>query len=247
MRANRVTGAAVEESRRSDVTAVVLLVAIAAAVSWAVSYAFDANRAGAPGAIVALAVTYAVLTAGAIAWALRAGELRRWLVPKTGDLTRGFVAALVLFACAFGFVKLITMHTSPRAAWMARLYLQLGDPRPLREHQAWVGAGIAVMAVMEEIVWRGWVKTLLEHLLGVRFAWVAAAVLYALAHVPTLWALADTMIGKNPLVVFAALGAGLVWSALTRAFGGRLAPSIVSHGLFDWAVLMMFRLWGPSV
>jgi membrane protease YdiL (CAAX protease family) len=71
--------------------------------------------------------------------------------------------------------------------------------------------------------------------------------MYALAHVPTLWALSDGEIGKNPLVLIAALGAGLVWSALARIFGDRLMPSIVSHGLFDWAVLMMFRLWGPSV
>jgi len=25
---------------------------------------------------------------------------------------------------------------------------------------------------------------------------------------------------------------------------GRLAPSIFAHILFDWTVLMMFRLWG---
>ena len=64
---------------------------------------------------------------------------------------------------------------------------------------------------------------------------------------PTLWALSDSTLGKNPMVLIAALGAGLVWSALARVFGDRLTPSIISHGLFDWAVLMMFRLWGPSV
>ena len=85
---------------------------------------------------------------------------------------------------------------------------------------------------------------------------MAAAGLYALVHLPTLWALSDTTLevgtkpgasGLNPIVVIGALGAGLVWGAMVRIFGGRLWPSIVCHALFDWAVLMMFRLWGPSV
>ena len=224
-----------------------MLVAIVSSVAWAVSYAFDMQRAGAPSAIVAIGVTYTALTACGLVYAWKTQKLKRWMLPASGDLTRGFVASLLLFALAFGFVKLITMHESPRAAWMARLYLQLGDTKPLREHQAWVGAGIAVAATMEEIVWRGWVKSLLERLLGRRFGWIAAACMYALAHVPTLWALSDSTLGKNPIVLIAALGTGLVWSALARVFGDRLTPSIVSHGLFDWAVLMMFRLWGPSV
>ena len=237
----------VDEEKRADIAAVGMLVAIVSVVAWAVSYAFDMQRAGAPGAMVALGVTYGALGACGLVYAWKTSQLKRWMVPASGDLTRGFVASLLLFALAFGFVKLITMHESPRAAWMARLYLQLGDTKPLREHQAWVGAGIAVAATMEEIVWRGWVKSLLERLLGRRFGWIAAACMYALAHVPTLWALSDSTLGKNPIVLIAALGAGLVWSALARVFGDRLTPSIISHGLFDWAVLMMFRLWGPSV
>jgi hypothetical protein len=30
---------------------------------------------------------------------------------------------------------------------------------------------------------------------------------------------------------------------MARAFG-RLGPSIIAHALFDWAVVMMFPLWG---
>jgi membrane protease YdiL (CAAX protease family) len=237
----------VDEEKRLDVAAVGMLVGIVSAVAWAVSYAFDMTRAGATSAIVALGVTYVALAACGLVYAWKTSQLKRWMIPASGDLTRGFVASILLFALAFGFVKLITMHESPRAAWVARLYLQLGDTKPLREHQAWVGAGIALAATLEEIVWRGWAKSLAERLLGRRYGWMACACLYALAHVPTLWALSDGTIGKNPLVLIAALGAGLVWSALARVFGDRLTPSIVSHGLFDWAVLMMFRLWGPSV
>jgi len=81
---------------------------------------------------------------------------------------------------------------------------------------------------------------------GSRRAWIYAAFLYALAHVPTLWLLSDTRAGLNPLVVLGALGCGLVWGGLAR-HKGRLVPGALSHILFDWCVIMMFRFWGPSV
>lgn len=237
---------AVKDGQRGDVARVVMLVALTAAASWGISWGFDPARAGQPSALEGLGATYAVLTVCALAYGFRTSQLKKWLLPRFGDLSVGFFAALGLFGCAFGFVKLITLHHSPRAAWMAHLYLQLGDPRPLRHHQAWVGVGLAVAATMEEVVWRGWAKSMLDNLVGLRAGWIAAAVLYALAHVPTLWALSDSSVGLNPVVVIAALGAGLVWSGMARVFG-RLWPGIVCHALFDWAVLMMFRLWGPSV
>jgi membrane protease YdiL (CAAX protease family) len=236
----------VGEDKRDDMALVAQLVGITGAVAWAVSYAFEPARAGQPRALVALGATYGALTALALFHAYRKGRLKAWLVPATGDLTRGFVAALVLFGCAYGFVKLITFHASPRAAWLARLYLQIGDPTPLRKHQAMVGLAIAVAALLEELVWRGWARELLEALVGERKAWLAAGVLYALAHVPTIFALADTRVGPNPVVFVGALGCGIVWSAMARFFD-RLAPSVVSHALFDFAVLVMFRLWGASI
>jgi membrane protease YdiL (CAAX protease family) len=238
---------AVEAERKSDVASVLMVVGIVSSAAAALSYGFDASRAGEPSALGAIAGTYVLLAAGAVVYGLRTKLLGRWLVPGWGDITRGFAFALVVFVCAFGMVKLLSAHGSPRAAWMARIYLQLGDTKPLRQHQGLVGLGITVMAVLEETVWRGWVQSLLDGLVGRRFGWVAAAALYALAHVPTLWALADSTVGLNPIVVMGALGAGLVWGAMVRIFGGRLWPSIVCHALFDWAVLMMFRLWGPSV
>jgi membrane protease YdiL (CAAX protease family) len=103
------------------------------------------------------------------------------------------------------------------------------------------GAVIAA-AVAEELVWRGMVTQLLAERVGSRMAWVWAAVLYALAYAPTMWALRSSA-GLNPLLVGAALGAGLLWGAMARAFG-RLAPGVLAHALFDWAVVMMFPLWG---
>jgi membrane protease YdiL (CAAX protease family) len=182
--------------------------------------------------------------------ALRAhsyGELGAWLRPTWGDFTRGFAATLFLFACAYLYVKSIAPAGTPREGWMARIYLELGDPSLMRRNAPVVAFGLITLASAEEIVWRGLVTTLFAERFGSRRAWIFAAVAYAIATLPLMWALRDEAAGLNPVVPLAALGAGLVWGALTRYFGGRVFPAIVSHALFYWCVLMMFRLWGPSV
>jgi hypothetical protein len=62
--------------------------------------------------------------------------------------------------------------------------------------------------------------------------------LYALAHVPTVFTLADPIVGPNPLLAVAALGAGLVWSFAAAQFG-RLPPVIVSHAVFSYFAITM--------
>jgi uncharacterized protein len=182
--------------------------------------------------------------------ALRAhkdGELVAWLRPTWGDFTRGFAATLFLFAGAYVYVKIIAPAGTPRDAWMARIYLQLGDPSVMRKNAPLVAFGLIALSAAEEIVWRGLVTTLFAERFGSRHAWILAAVAYAVASLPVMWALRDEAAGPNPVLPLAALGAGLMWGALTRFYGGRVFPAIVSHALFYWSVLMMFRLWGPSV
>jgi membrane protease YdiL (CAAX protease family) len=222
------------------------LAGIVVVIAVAAHFAFDVSRAGTPSFFVIMAVPTIVIAGLGIARAKHDGVLRNWLSVRGGDFTRGFTAAVLLFGAAFAFSKVVTPTTSPRASWLARLYLQLGDPTNLRKHVTIVVAAIIVMAIAEELVWRGLVIALLEEEIGSRRAWVWAAVLYALAHLPTVWALKDPVAGANPLLLVAALGAGLVWGGMARRFE-RLLPSVFSHVLFDWAVLMMFRLWGPSV
>ncbi len=126
------------------------------------------------------------------------------------------------------------------------LYGQFGDPRQLAAHAPAIAATIAATALAEEVLWRGVVTHLLEERLGSRMAWLWAAGLYAVAYVPTAWSLragAGDAGGLNPAVVGAALAGGLLWGAMARAFG-RLAPGVLAHALFDWAVVMMFPLWG---
>ena len=123
-----------------------------------------------------------------------------------------------------------------------RVYLQVGDPEMLQRHMLVVSLGVCTVAALEEISWRGYVFPILEERLGTRRAWPATAVLYAVAHLPTMVLLRDAFAGPNPLVVLAALGCGLVWG-LVVARTGRLPVAIVSHVLFTWGVVLQFPLW----
>jgi membrane protease YdiL (CAAX protease family) len=191
-----------------------------------------------------LAVGPTVVLALALSPRVAREELKIWVTPKWGDFTAAFVGALVLFGLAVLFTKLAMPPGSPRRIWLVSVYSQLGDPKSLQSHAVLVGAGVAVAAAAEELLWRGCVTELLTARLGSRRAWIAAAVLYACAHVPAMWALrADA--GLDPLLPLAALGGGLVWGAMARIYG-RLVPGILSHALFDWCVVMMFPLWEPA-
>ena len=219
----------------------VLLVAIGT------SMGFQESRAGTVAGYLWAAGPSVGMAVFALGYAWWRSELKRWMLPQWGDISRGFVSAIALFGVSFAFVKLTVHESSPSAAWIVRLYAQAGDPSELRDHVKLVAAGIVTVAVAEEIVWRGLVRSALEETLGGARAWVVSAFLYALAHLPTLWVLRDEHAGVNPMVPLAALGAGLVFGGMTRYYMGRLGPAIVAHAIFDWGVVMMFRLYGNSV
>jgi membrane protease YdiL (CAAX protease family) len=184
-----------------------------------------------------------VLAAIAAAWARREELLGDWLRPRWGDFTRGVMGAVLLMGLAWAFSRLVTPRGSSHEIWLVTLYGQIGDPKVLRAHGTEVAVAIAVVALAEEVLWRGVVTQLLADRLGSRTAWIWSAVLYAVAYVPTAWSLGSGS-GLDPALPIAALGAGLLWGFMARTFG-RLGPSVLAHALFDWAVLMMFPLWGP--
>lgn len=168
-------------------------------------------------------------------------DLFRW---RSGDVTLGALVALLLGAGVLLGRQLIAPRGSAMEGWVVRIYLQLG-PTPA-EHSSLLlfSLGVVTVAALEEIVWRGLVQQVLEEYLGVRRGWIVGAVLYALAHAPTLWLLAMPPAGKNPLLVMAALYAGAVWGFLV-ARKQRLPPAILSHVLFSYGLAIQFRLWGP--
>ena len=222
------------------------LAGIVLTIAVASHFAFDVTRAGSTKVFLIMAVPTVALAIAGVVRAANDGVLKEWTRTRSGDFTRGFAAAAVLFGACFAFTRTFMPLHSDRSSWLARLYLQLGDPATLRQSVAWVVLAIVVLAVSEELLWRGLVTSLLEELIGSRRAWVWAAVLYALAQVPTVWALRDPVAGPNPLILMIALAAGLVGGGMARKFG-RLLPGVFSHVLFLWTVVMMFRLWGPSV
>ena len=209
-------------------------------------FGFLPSRAGSPSLFLVIGVPNLLLALFAIERARRDGVLKHWFGVRGGDFSIGFLTAGVLFAATWAFVKAFVPTNSPRDAWLARIYLQTGDPVKLRSHIAIMVLGLVGMAICEEVVWRGLVVSILEEKVGSRRAWLYAVVLYALAHVPAAFALRDPNLGPNPLLPIATLACGLVWGFLNRKLG-RLTPGIFAHGLFLWGVVMMFRMWGPSV
>ena len=94
---------------------------------------------------------------------------------------------------------------------------------------------VMVGGALSSVLW-GWAADRL----GSRRGWPLAALLYAVALLPSVYLLSDPSAGLNPLVVIAALGCGIVWSFMA-SLGGRLAPVIISHMAFTYFSALQFR------
>jgi hypothetical protein len=214
-------------------------------VGGASAVAFSDAYAARPAMLYVLLVPYAALAVVAIWRMWRDGtllDLFRW---RSGDIATGVFGALGLGVGVYLGRQFIAPKGSPSESWVVRLYLQLGDVPADRGKTVVYSLLIVLIALLEEVVWRGMVQQILEERMGIRRGWVATTMLYALAHVPTAWALAMPPMGKNPLLVLAALLCGAVWGFLA-ARKQRLAPALVSHALFTYGLAVQFRLWGPS-
>lgn len=206
-----------------------LALLVTALVAAAIGFALREQVAGTPAMWLGLGVPYLLLSAFALYRMFDDGTLLDVLRPRSGDLSIGFLLAAVLFGGAWGVRQVAFGSGSPKVVWLFRIALQVGGLQPSPGLMAFI-AGIAIL---EELVWRGLVLGAVTESLGTRRAWPVTAVLYALAHVPTVFTLADPMAGPNPLLVFAALGAGLVWS-FAASITGRLPPVLVSHAVFSY-------------
>jgi membrane protease YdiL (CAAX protease family) len=224
--------------RPAEVAFVAVAILATGVASW---FAFSPDLSGTL-AFWALAGGPAVLVAvPALVWATREGFVKSWLMPRWGDLSRGIVGAAALFGLAWLFARAVAPAGSPRQVWLVSLYGQIGDPTVLQAHAPAVAFAIVVVSAAEELVWRGAVTQVFADRFGSRTAWLWAAGAYALAYVPTMWALRGGL-GLNPVLVVAALGGGLFWGAMSRVFG-TLVPVVVTHAFFDWAAIMMMPLW----
>jgi CAAX protease family protein len=154
--------------------------------------------------------------------------LRRLLAFRPGDPSIGVLIGAVLAIGTWLGARLLIPPHSPIHAWVLQVFLLVGDT------STWFSvACLVLLAACEEIVWRGLVQTLLAERFGARLGWILGAVLYALAHVPTLSTLQDAVAGYNPLIVLLSLGCGLCWAFL-RETTGRLLPGFFSHAAFTY-------------
>lgn len=225
---------------------VVLALAVVAVLAVTQAVAFQEARAGTLSFFVWLGAPSVALAGVAAVVLRRDGRLGELAAVRAGDFSRGALLAATLFAASWAFTRVVTPPSSLRAAWLARVYTQLGDPAALRERTTLLLAGLAVVAAADELVLRGLVPHLLEPALGTRRALLAATFLAAAAALPVAFVLADPVAGPNPLVPLLALGCGAFWSFAARRYG-RLGPGVFSHFLYAWAVTVLLRLFGPSV
>jgi len=220
---------------------IVLGIAIPAFFGWQI------QRAGTSGFwLLVLLPTVVLAVVGAVR-AQRVGELGEWVKPRWGDATAGVLSAALMLGGAYLFTRVVAPPDSPRVAWLLRIYMQVGEPSVLQKNTALLAGGIIVAAIAEEILWRGFVTTLVAERFGSRYAWMIAAVLYGAAHVPAAFVLGAPNAGPNVILPMGAMGAGFVWGALVRMKSGSLVAAMISHALFDWCVISMFRLHGLSL
>jgi CAAX protease family protein len=184
-------------------------------------------------------VPHFVLAAFAVHALAKSGKLSARVTPRAGDLSIGALTGFALLAASWGARSVLTPTGTPRQIWLLRLYLQLGDPDKL-QHSVFLTGALCAIVLAEELVWRGLVLEELTERLGTRRGWLVAALLYALAALPTVYLTGDGIAGPNPLLVLAAFGCGLVWTFLAGRFG-RLLPGAVSHLVFTYFSAVQFR------
>jgi uncharacterized protein len=197
-------------------------------VAAAVGYALRPALAGSPQMWLVLGLPYLALAVGGLVRLARRGQLSSMLSLRRGDASLGILLGLGLLGATWLVTKQWLYGGTAQRAWLFEVFLLAGDPDS-------VAGGVCLLGVVacEEIVWRGWVQFELRELLGARRAWIICALLYAVAHLPTLFTLQDELAGNNPLLLLAALGCGLCWSFVTERTG-RLAPALFAHAVFSY-------------
>ncbi len=209
-------------------------------VTLAIGVAFQPEHAGTWYFWAPLVLVYGALSLVALFRMQQVGSLAEKLMPRRGDVALGAViAGLLILGTWIGRSTLAPVGT-PSHGWLLRLYLQVGNPETLQRSVKYT-ALLLLIPICEELVWRGLVLGELKHALGPRKAWPLGALLYALCHIPTVFSLSDPVAGPNPLVLLAAVGAGLVWTFSANQFG-RLAPVIISHMAFTYFSAAQFRM-----
>jgi membrane protease YdiL (CAAX protease family) len=212
----------------------VLAVALVAGAS---SWAFSLERAASPWLFAVMGAAELAALALGIGVLRGEAELGEAWTPRWGDLRNGFLAAVFAWAVAtFGARALA--GTGAFDGQLLRVYLQVGPVGA--QPSALFVIGVVVVAALEESVWRWLVPRALEAFVPRRVAWLLAALLFAIAHMPAVNAMSFGG-APNFIVPAAALALGLFLGAFATAVG-RVVPGFFAHVLFDLAILGPFAL-----
>ncbi len=228
-----------EEARPSHAKGILTALAATALAAGVTIYAFSPEQAGSPSMALGPLALYAIMTLFAVLRLRQKRELALTLKPKSGDLTIGAVTAGLLYAGAMAGRLLLCPQGTPQEGWVIRVVLHMGDPTEGAIHT--LAALVFVTAALEEVAWRSLVMGSLAETLDTKRAWILTTVLYAVAHLPAAWSLADPMAGLNPAIPGTALAGGFVWGYLAMRFE-RMGPAVFAHAFFSWA-MVEFPLW----
>lgn len=140
----------------------------------------------------------------------------------------GVLAGLAMTAATYLLYPLIRHLVPGVVPQTGALYATFG------QESGWKAALLLpLVAVAEDIVWRGAVQSAALRRWGPVTGTVAAAAAYCIAVIPV----------GSPLLVAIALSCGLYWSAL-RTWTGSLIPPLTAHLLWDVIVFMLWPLAG---
>lgn len=208
-------------------------------VAGATGFSLRAELAETPWMWVGLLGPYLLLSALGIHYLRKEGVLAQVFRVRSGDVSLGILLGLVMVAAGLLLIRQGFPPGSPQQAWLFSIYAQVGN---LNQIQAVLW--LLLVACAAEVVWRGWIARWLAKRVGERAALPLGAVLYALAHVPTVFTLAVPGVGLNPLLVLAAFGAGLCFGFAARVWG-RLPLVIVAHSVFSYFLASPPPAWLP--
>jgi membrane protease YdiL (CAAX protease family) len=182
-----------------------------AALAWGAMFGLGRSAFWARAAAAGLAIG----VYGVVAQRHRIGDL---LWPTVADVALGLAGAVVLYGVFWAGDALLGRWWPRLATQVDALYalrsIPTAEPLP-------IPAVLLLVGPCEELFWRGLVQA--------RVGFVVALVCYAAVH---LWE-------RKVVLVLAAAAGGMFWGALF-AWRGTLVAPIVSHALWDLAVIVWF-------
>ena len=187
-----------------------------AAVAWAWLFGLDRRGFRARAAVAGLVI-------GGYAALVQSDSLWNVLRPAPVDAALGVVAAAVIYGVFLAGERVLRRLSPGLGGQVDDLYLVRSVEASVRLP---VPAVLVLVGCAEELFWRGFVQA--------RAGFVVALVAYAAVH---LWE-------RKPVLVAAAVVGGAYWGALF-AWRDSLVAGLVSHALWDLAVVVWFPLAGP--